>query len=154
MQKMEAFTSQEGMLTVQKYQAQVALREIHQGDKKKTSSCKRFNVVVICPEKWWNLSCWELLFLLLFKTWLDRVLDKPDFQEKAGPHHLKRFLPTQDTSIMCPCSWQGSWNQLIFKVRSNPSHPVILWFFYSLHIQLNKTYNLLVAGRGICFRIS
>jgi len=26
----------------------------------------------------------------------------------------------------CPCSWQGGWNQMIFKVPSNPYHPMIL----------------------------
>ena len=27
----------------------------------------------------------------------------------------------------CPCSWQGGWNQVIFKVPSNPNHSMILW---------------------------
>jgi len=26
----------------------------------------------------------------------------------------------------CPCSWQGGWNQMIFKVPSNPYHSMIL----------------------------
>jgi len=26
----------------------------------------------------------------------------------------------------CPCSWQGGWNELIFKVPSNPYHSMIL----------------------------
>ena len=28
----------------------------------------------------------------------------------------------------CPCWWQGGWNQMIFKVSSNPNHSMILWF--------------------------
>jgi len=27
----------------------------------------------------------------------------------------------------CPCSWQGGWNQMIFKVPSNLNRSVILW---------------------------
>jgi len=27
---------------------------------------------------------------------------------------------------ICPCSLQGCWNQMIFKVPSNPSHAMIL----------------------------
>ena len=30
------------------------------------------------------------------------------------------------SSGRCPCSWQGGWNQMIFKVPSNPNHS-ILW---------------------------
>ena len=29
----------------------------------------------------------------------------------------------------CPCSWQGGWKQMIFKVPSNPNHSMILWFY-------------------------
>jgi len=32
----------------------------------------------------------------------------------------------------CSCSWQGGWNQMIFKVPSNPNHSMILGF-YSLN---------------------
>lgn len=39
----EAFTSQESMLQCKKYQAHIALREIHKGNKK-TLSWERFNV--------------------------------------------------------------------------------------------------------------
>ena len=28
----------------------------------------------------------------------------------------------------CPCWWQGGWNQMIFKVPSNPYRSVFLWF--------------------------
>jgi len=31
------------------------------------------------------------------------------------------------SSGICPCSWQGDWNQMIFKVPSNPYHYMILW---------------------------
>jgi len=30
------------------------------------------------------------------------------------------------SSCWCPCSWQGGWNQMIFKVPSNPNHSMIL----------------------------
>jgi len=30
------------------------------------------------------------------------------------------------SSGKCPCSWQGGWNQMIFKVPSNPNHSMIL----------------------------
>ena len=30
------------------------------------------------------------------------------------------------SSGRCPCSWQGGWNQMIFKVTSNPYHSMIL----------------------------
>jgi len=30
------------------------------------------------------------------------------------------------SSGRCPCSWQGGWNQMIFKVPSNPYHSMIL----------------------------
>ena len=33
------------------------------------------------------------------------------------------------SSGRCPCSWQGGWNQMIFKVPSNPNHSMILWFY-------------------------
>ena len=29
------------------------------------------------------------------------------------------------SSGRCPCSWQGSWNQMIFKVPSNPYHSMV-----------------------------
>jgi len=32
------------------------------------------------------------------------------------------------SSGRCPCSWQGGWNQMIFKVTSNPYHSMILSF--------------------------
>ena len=28
----------------------------------------------------------------------------------------------------CPCSWQGGWNRMIFKVPSSPNHSMILWY--------------------------
>ena len=31
------------------------------------------------------------------------------------------------SSERCPCSWQGGWNQMIFKVPSNPYYSMILW---------------------------
>ena len=33
------------------------------------------------------------------------------------------------SSRRCPCSWQGGWNQIIFKVPSNPNHSMILRFY-------------------------
>jgi len=33
------------------------------------------------------------------------------------------------SSGRCPCSWQGGWNKMIFKVTSNPYHSMILWFY-------------------------
>lgn len=27
----------------------------------------------------------------------------------------------------CPCPWQDAWNEMIFKISSNPNHSVILW---------------------------
>ena len=32
------------------------------------------------------------------------------------------------SSGRCPCPWQGGWNEMIFKVPSSPSHPVIVRF--------------------------
>ena len=31
------------------------------------------------------------------------------------------------SSGRCPWSWQGWWNQIVFKVTSNPNHSMILW---------------------------
>jgi len=44
-------------------------------------------------------------------------------------------------SSRCPCSWQGGWNQMIFKVPSNPNHSMILWKWEN---QTSKNY----WGRG------
>ena len=32
------------------------------------------------------------------------------------------------SSGRCPCSWQGGWNQMIFKVPSNPYHSMFLYY--------------------------
>lgn len=32
----------------------------------------------------------------------------------------------------CPCPYQGSWNQMIFKVSFYPNHSMILWWFCEL----------------------
>jgi len=31
------------------------------------------------------------------------------------------------SSGRCPCLWQGGWNQMIFKVPSDPYHSMILY---------------------------
>jgi len=35
-------------------------------------------------------------------------------------------LWTTRLSRRCPCPWQGGWNEMIFKVTSNPNHSMIL----------------------------
>ena len=32
------------------------------------------------------------------------------------------------SSRRCPCSLQGGWNEMVYKVPSNPNHSIILWF--------------------------
>ena len=35
------------------------------------------------------------------------------------------------SSGRCPCSWQGGWNQMIFKVSSNPYHSMVLSYLHT-----------------------
>ena len=46
------------------------------------------------------------------------------------------------SSGRCPCSWQGGWNQMIFKVPSNSNHSAILWFYDSKSWLYSRFLNL------------
>jgi len=61
-----------------------------------------------CPEKLWLPAPWQCSrpgWMGLWATW---------------------------SSGRCPCWWQGGWNQMMFKIPSNPNHSMILWFFFVL----------------------
>ena len=49
------------------------------------------------------------------------------------------------SSGRCPCPWQGAWNEMIFKVSSNPNHSMILWFCDNWIVGIHVT--LEVAGQ-------
>jgi len=57
-----------------------------------------------CPEKLWLSTPWQV--------------SRPGWMELWAPWCGGR----------CPCWWQGGWNQMIFKVPSNPDHSMILWW--------------------------
>jgi len=67
------------------------------------------------PWGWWNTGpgCPEKLWLPL----------PGSVQGQVGWRWITAW-----SSGRCPCSWQGGWNQMIFKVLSNPNHSMILWF--------------------------
>ena len=49
------------------------------------------------------------------------------------------------SSGSCPCSWQGGWNQMIFKVPSNPNHSTIPWF--TSLVSLCEGFELLLVAK-------
>ena len=52
-----------------------------------------------------------------------------------------------------PCSWQGGWNQMSFKVPSNPNHSVIRWLKVLKYICCNRAD---ASGEAsfACFHVS
>ena len=47
-------------------------------------------------------------------------------QDKQSSRVVKQGRSHSCPEGRCPCSWQGGWNQMIFKVPSNPNHSIIL----------------------------
>jgi len=43
--------------------------------------------------------------------------------------HFSTELWATWSSGRCPCSWEGTWNQMFFNIPSNPYHSMILRFY-------------------------
>ena len=54
------------------------------------------------------------------------------------------------SSGRCPCSWQGGWNEMIFKVPSNPYHSMILWFYIANYGQIRFLTWVLSLWSHVC----
>jgi len=68
------------------------------------------------PRRWWNTGtgCPE-------KLWM------PPPWKCSRPGWMELWATW--SSGRCPCWWQWGWNQMSFKVPSNPYHSMILWFY-------------------------
>ena len=75
-----------------------------------------------CPEKLWMPPPWQRSrpgWMELWETW---------------------------SSGRCPCSWQRGWNQMIFKIPSNPNHSMTLWFYDFIWLQWVLNHRQVCSG--------